>query len=512
MERYRPASQPDGLMRTPPDEAISDREPVEPTPFSQSVTTIFYEAPLPVVLQPTGLKPSGQIYSADEAKREAFKAQIIAKIQAPYEAQEKQLKRLLKRVHQASDADSGPYLPEKDNVLLPIYATSLGDLSFAELIDKTRKYAAYALNTTYHVSPADVGDGLQAGYLHLWRRLQDEPDLLKDKAMAWIGKGVIYKGLHALRGDWRYQQRVVAEEGRSSTDRRGKHSPESRAADIQMDIYRAIAEVAEQAITTGKGKQANQTLWALYGLTMLQVSASEASRIFSVREQTMQAAYNRVREQLKALLPEYAPKGETRLKRKHGREKLPGQDMAAIRQGNRHVSAEIYQSVQKRIDDLQADTRRTDQIALAGIRQGIQISTQARNHHIPQYQMQRAYQRVHLMIGAARDPSVRMLRPERRSKAVFILTAENTKAVQTLAEDLLNQPKNYEKLVALHAYISNLAISTTAKHFNIPTSTLRYYAKRMEAHLATSFQRPQREGKSQVHSEEINALHESAGD
>jgi len=106
--------------------------------------------------------------------------------------------------------------------------------------------------------------------------------------------------------------------------------------------------------------------------------------------------------------------------------------------------------------------------------------------------MQRAYQRIHLMIGAERDPTVRVPRPERRVKPVFTLTAASAAAVEQLALDLLEQPKSYEKLVALHAHIGNLAISTTAKHFNIPTSTLRYYSQQIGRQLKTPT-RPARE-------------------
>lgn len=488
MERYRPASQPDSLICAPLDMAIAYGEQVAPTRFSPSElhSTILYESSRPV--DSSGTQLSGQIYPPPEKDREVLTAPVLAKVAVPYDAQEKQLKHLLRRIRRANNEESQPsdqLLPEEEWGPSPVYPTAFGNLSFPQLLEKMRKYTAYALNTTYHLHPADVEDGLQAGYAHLWKRLQDDPDLLKDKSMAWIGKGIIYRGLHAIRGDWRYQQHIVAEEGRSSTDRRGKHSPESRAADMRTDIHRAIAEVAQQIITTGKGKRVDHEIWALYGLTMLHVSASEASRLFGVREQSMQAAYKQVRVRLQVALPHYAPSGEIKPMGKRGPEKLPQQDMAAIRQGNSAVSDEVYRSVEIRIESLQADTQRIDQMALAGIRQGISISTQARTHQMPQYQMQRAYKRVHLMIGAERDPTVRMLRPERRNKYEFKLTSESAKRVEVLANELLGQPKSYEKLVALHAHISNLAISTTAKHFNIPTSTLRYYGQQIGRQLQT---------------------------
>lgn len=442
-----------------------------------------------------------QIYpppAADGSSTQKFTGtsrEILAKIRAPYDVQDKLLSKLMSRLRQPVATESDP-AEEIQAAQAPVektlYLTPFGSLSFEALHERTRKYAAFVFQHTHQVSPADIEDGLQAGYTVLWQRLQREPDLLQGKQMAWIGKGIVYKGLHAIRGDWTYQKHIQAEEGRSSTDNRGRHSWESRQADMRADIQQAIAEVAQQIMTTGKGKRADHDLWALYGLTMLKVSSSELSRLFGVREQSMQAAYKRVRERLQTALPHYAPVGETKPVQQHGREKLPQQDLKSIQQANKDISDDLYTVIQTRIEELNADTRRIDEFALEGIRQGVPISTQARTHHLPQYQMQRAYKRVHLMIGAERDGMVRMLRPERRTKSVFTLTPASAAEVEELANALLAQPKSYEKLVALHAHISNLAISTTAKHFNIPTSTLRYYAKQIGMHLGTPT-RPARE-------------------
>jgi hypothetical protein len=336
--------------------------------------------------------------------------------------------------------------------------------------------------------PADIDDGLQAGYTHLWAHLRQEPDWLKDKQLAWIGKGIAYQALHAVRRDWAYQRHTQTDKGQSSSVGHGAHSYESRQIDMRIDIYQAIGAVANQIVSNEKGKQMDYQLWALYGLTMLHASASEISRLFRVREQSMQAAYTQVREQLRATLAQYAPPVPLKRFGQRGREALPKQDVVTISQSNRRVSDEIYERVRANIIAMNADTRSLDEIALTGIQQQVSISAQARNHQIPQYQMQRAYKRVHLMIGAEHDPTVRTLRPERRVKFVFTLTRETAAAVEQLALDFLKQSKSYEKLVALHAHISNLAISTTAKHFRIPTSTLRYYNQEIGKLLNTPMQ------------------------
>jgi len=57
-----------------------------------------------------------------------------------------------------------------------------------------------------------------------------------------------------------------------------------------------------------------------------------------------------------------------------------------------------------------------------------------------------------------------------------------------LALELMNQPRSFEKLVALHSHISNLPVSRTAKCFGIPTATLRYYVLQIGERLQTPLQ------------------------
>lgn len=463
---------------------------------------------------------SGIIFDARDVARAIQHSELTTRLRKPYDQALEALGNLQTTLGEAENRSQEQTTEENTSGEdAPVrYETGLGTLNFEELHERTRKYTAFVLYHSHQVRPSEVDDGLQAGYTHLWERLEREPEILKDKPMAWIGKGIAFKALHAIRHDWRYEKHTQGAEGRSTTDRRGTQSPESRQTDMRVDIHQAIAQVAQHILTHEKGKQADHDLWALYGLTMLQVSASELSRLFHVREQSMHASYNRMRELLKTSLPHYAPSGETKQVRKRGPDALPQQDMTAIHHANAGVQEEVYKAVQAQIESLDADTREQDELALAGIKYGIQISTQARTHGFPQYQMQRAYKRVHLMIAAERDPTVRTLRPERRMKHVFTLTMESATAVEQLALHLLKQSKSYEKLVALHAHISNLAISTTAKHFNIPTSTLRYYSQQIGKQLQTPIEparkeKPKQRQKGELPQHEVTIYHrESAAD
>jgi hypothetical protein len=413
---------------------------------------------------------------------------------ARYDTRLKQLAALRRRLRQRpKEEDEVPDPPPHEPTPIPTtYPTCFGTLTFDGIYERTRRYAASILHHSYHVAPDDVNDGLQAGYLALWKRLQAQPTLLEGKSLAWMGKLITYAALHATRSDWQFKRKAVSREDEdrptrgaiASTTR--AHSGEVRRADVRLDLHAAVATSAQAILAQSTGKQQQYDLWALYGLTMLQENAAETSRLFGVRKQSMQAAYTRVREQLQSQLPNYAPSHVTKpMVQGRGQKALPRQDMVAIRKANGDIPTAIYAAVKARIEVTKADTMGQDLVALAGIQQGMPAQTQAKAHHLSTARMQRAYARVHLMIGAQRDPTIRTRRPEKRVQSVFTLTEATAAAVYQLALELLQQPKSYEKLVALHAHISNLAISTTAKHFNIPTSTLRFYAQRIGTRLGT---------------------------
>lgn len=335
----------------------------------------------------------------------------------------------------------------------------------------------------------------KAAYLALWQRLQDEPAILADKPLPWIGKFLAYAGVHANRGPAHARQAAdqrgdqeLAQNGSgyvtySLTSRR--HSVESRRVDSRIDLHQAIHSTAEHILSQSRRSRREHDLWALYGLTMLQVCAADLSRMFNTREQSIQAAYHRVRGFLQDRLKGYVPLCPTTPTHGRGQKALPREDVIQIRKTNGDLSEEDYNAVKAQIEALEADTMHQDLLALDGIRDKVPTQPHAKANGLPTHRMKRSYDRVHLMIGALRDPSIRTRRPERRVKSVFVLTDTTAIAIHQLALELLEDRRSYPKLVALHAHINNLAISTTAKNFNIPTSTLRLYAKQIGERLGT---------------------------
>lgn len=365
------------------------------------------------------------------------------------------------------------------------YPTADSSLTFETLREVTRRYAAYIFFRQYHLHPTSVDEALQAGYSRLWERLHTKPDYLIDKNATGIGQQVVFEGLHAFRPEQRYQRQVTALTGKEKPSASRPHSIESRQSDLRLDVQEAIRVVAERILKEKSKKRQDHDLWALYGLTMLHTTAQETSALFGVRKQSMQKAFGRVKTMLREALPNYAPPVETRPVRERGCTALPADDITAIRKSNHGVSAAIYEQVRAQITELDADTRRQDEIALNGIEAGVSVLAQAKAYGVDVSRMQRAYHRVHRMIAATHDPTVRTLRPEKRQQFVFTLTPETERAVHDLALELMNQPRSFEKLVALHSHISNLPISRTAKHFHIPAATLRYYVLQIGERLQT---------------------------
>lgn len=235
---------------------------------------------------------------------------------------------MLKQLRRPTTTEAQPsdeIAVNNDVLPIPTYPTAFGVFSFPELYERSRKYAAFVLHYRFHMQPDDMEDGLQAGAINLWEHLQQEPHSLQDKTMAWVGLKVVYAALHATRSDWKYRTQTQGEGGEESHSGWGKHSHEARQADKRTDIHRAIASVAERILREEQGKQQQYDLWALYGLTMLQVGAGELSRLFGCASSRLRQAFGLVtlasaKEQLSSItrsqcrLPTVSPVGGSNLK------------------------------------------------------------------------------------------------------------------------------------------------------------------------------------------------------
>lgn len=372
----------------------------------------------------------------------------------------------------------------------PRYPTRWGALTFTEIHERTRKYASFMVFQFRR----EVDDALQVGYLKLWQRLQAEPQYLVDKGAPWIARFVYFAGLNLQHREVCIQQRSTAyEEDNGDTDdipvsglsRTGGHSHESRQADTRIDLLSAITSTAHYILALPAGKEQDRLLWALYGMTMLQIHVTKFSHLFRVSHKASVKAYARVRLLLQQRLEGYAPHQATRPVHCRGQQPLPIQDIAAIRKQNATASDEQFSQVREVLELQQPDTLARDLAALAGIRSGTSCRQQARCYQFSYSSMQRAYERVHLMIAAVVNATVIPRRAEKKHAPRFTFMPEYAALIEQLAGEVLAHPRSQERLVALYAYLCNLPGRTAARQFNMEEAVIRRYRKELHARFTS---------------------------
>jgi hypothetical protein len=372
------------------------------------------------------------------------------------------------------------------------YPTVWGNLTFEALYNRIRPYA---VNVVSQYIPSDrVEDGLQIGYMRLWELLQSNPCALQEREIGWIGKFMRYS---AYRNERRSATRLIDESDlelyqwenaiplAEVSGGYSQHSHESRQSDTRHDLLTAIRDTAEHLLATTEGLTQQRCLWALYSMTALHLQVTAASELFKVRHQSMHNAYEIVRGQLQSRLKEYAPLQPTKPVRAE-RPRLPEQDMSAIRLANMHTPDHIYQQVR---DYLCADpppTLERDLIALAGIQAGISAKEQSRRHMITKSGMQRAYERVHLLIAAQQDDSVRPRQAPKQRMQAFEMNDEIAPVLQMVASELAAEVGNFLPVIALYAHICNLPNRAVARDFGVSEAPLRQMRYRVQGWLSQS--------------------------
>lgn len=333
--------------------------------------------------------------------------------------------------------------------------------------------------------------------------------------MAWLGKFLFNAARHTRQREHPHTKRrypspseatsdELVERLATSTASQRPHSTESRQTDLRIDLEAAIRATAQAILSSPLGKEQDRALWALYGMMSLQVQVTEMSQLFRVNHRAMKQAYLTVEGLLRQHLANYTPRGETRPIHNKGQKSLPYQDMRQIREQNSAISPERFQQVRSKLLSEKPDTLERDLIALDGIAQKVSARQQAREWSIPAAAMQRAYERIHLLLAAEVNPSVNPRRIERKHKQTFHYTSQDEPILQQLANALLLEEKSQERLIALYAYICNLGNRPIARQFQVNEASLRRY--RHQIHERVSVLRdaqPRDEAQSTRHNPSI---------
>jgi hypothetical protein len=406
-----------------------------------------------------------------------------------------------------------PQLPAPNSILKPTeepstenylavengatYPTIWGSITFDTIWEKTYRYAYSILYRDLDFPSSDIEDGLQTGYLKLWQRLQQQPDFLNERPIAWIGVVIRNGAWHVLQKEQRRATKMVDIDNSRSrfgvdsefmatrTTSAPYHSHESRQADKRLDIHASIAATAQHILSQPEGKERDRSLWALYCMTMLHVQVTEASKLFQIRHQAMKKAYDDVQSQLQHHLQLYAPLESTKNIHAKGQKKLPFQDISRIRQANQTIGFERYQNLRQHLFEQQPDTLERDLLALEGIEKNIPARHQARAYGVPDSAMQRAYERIHFLLAAQIDSRITPKRPEKKKQESYVFTQDDAPLIAALANTLLVEEKCDVKLVALYAYLCNIPTRGIAQSFGMNEATLRRYRHHVQERFHT---------------------------
>jgi len=373
------------------------------------------------------------------------------------------------------------------------YQTVWGNLTFTELHERTRRYAAHMLREDSRYRDNDVDDGLQVAYLKLWQRLQAEPKLLVGRGIAWIGKFLFYGAVHTRQKEHRLSKRQVEAENDhagfvdSLTTASGvarPHSHESRQADIRIDLHAAIVTAANYILMHYQGLEQIRALWALYCIVTLDLQVTAASQLFRVHHRAMKQAYEQVVSLLRQHLRDYQPRHETRPIRASAQQPQAYQDICAIRRQNANIPSECFDKVRKELEQQCPDTLDRDLAALEGIQGKVSAKAQAIVHGTSYSAMQRAYERIHLLLGSQRDEAIIPRRPQKIRAKPFVFCPEYEPLIQSIANEMLSEPNCQGKLIALYSYLCNIPNRASARNFQMSEATLRNYRQHIQERFA----------------------------
>jgi DNA-directed RNA polymerase specialized sigma24 family protein len=180
----------------------------------------------------------------------------------------------------------------------PLYATGIGQVSFADLYSSTQRIAGSILRERLGMNnPDDVDDSLQAGYLKVWQKLQQDPDWLADKPKGYIVQAVVLRSKAQRYSHQRHYRKLVYD---AEPDRQDS-SPSSMGQvetwiDVQQALGRVAAAVEDQPVV----------LLALYNL-ITQVKQQDVARTYGCGVATLGKAQRRLRATLAEALAGYGP-------------------------------------------------------------------------------------------------------------------------------------------------------------------------------------------------------------
>ena len=183
----------------------------------------------------------------------------------------------------------------------PRYPTGMGELTFEELVAKTRRIVGNTLRQAGMDNPDDIDDALQSGYLKVYRQLQDTPDMFADKPKCYIVRNIYFRSKAQRYAHFRHYHKMVfdADPDWLMSD----IGINTRESDFWIDMEAVLAKV----VAVIEASERSQLKLLILYCIITQAQPCEVAPLFESSSKTFTKHVREVRALLQAYLPHYRP-------------------------------------------------------------------------------------------------------------------------------------------------------------------------------------------------------------
>jgi hypothetical protein len=183
----------------------------------------------------------------------------------------------------------------------PRYPTSMGDLTFGELVSKTQRIVGNTLRQAGMDNPDDIDDALQSGYLKVYKQLRKTPDMFADKPKRYIVKNIYFRSKAQRYAHFRHYRKMVFDA-----------DPDWLMSDVgmkthQSDFWIDMEEALAQVVAVIAASERSQLKLLILYCIITQAKPCEVAPLFESSSKTFTKHVREVRALLQAYLPNYRP-------------------------------------------------------------------------------------------------------------------------------------------------------------------------------------------------------------
>jgi hypothetical protein len=181
------------------------------------------------------------------------------------------------------------------------YPTGMGDLTFDELVRKTKRIVGNTLRQSGMDNPDDIDDALQSGYMKAFTKLQEDPNLFAGKPKCYIVRNIYFRSKAQRYAHFRHYRKMVydADPDWLMSD----IGINTRETDFWIDMEALLAKV----IAVIESSERSQLKLLILYCIITQAKPCEVAPLFESSSKTFTKHVRDVRALLQAYLPNYRP-------------------------------------------------------------------------------------------------------------------------------------------------------------------------------------------------------------